>query len=167
MNDITNLKKELDEKIHNLFNDNKAYLEYLLQTKSNFVYRYLETSSDKNIKIKSITPNTLMAKSYESNMGEAFKITDSEIKEGIKNLAKSVPREQKPAVQHSLKTILEDLTVNSGRIIIEAVVNWNFPNFEESKGLYKTKRVSFFYNDPNVFRKELALKYEEACELFS
>ena len=41
MNDINNLKKELDIKIHALFKDNQAYLDYLLQTKKNFLYRYL------------------------------------------------------------------------------------------------------------------------------
>lgn len=167
MNDITNLKKELDEKIHNLFKDNKAYLNYLLQTKSNFLYRYMETSSDKNISIESLDPKTLMATSYESNMGNAFKISDSEIKEGIKALAKSTPREEKPRVQYSLKTTLEELKEDSGKIVIEAMVNWNFPNFEEQKETNKKKRVTFVYNDPNVFRKELALKYEEACELFN
>lgn len=167
MNDITNLKKELDKKIHNLFKDNKAYLEYLIQTKSNFLYRYMETSSDKNIQIQSIDQKTLMAVSYESNMGDAFKIADLEIKEAIKGLAKSVPREQKPRVQYSIKTILEELKEDSGKIIIESMINWNFPNFEVQKDSYKSKRVSFIYNDPNIFRKELALKYEEACELFS
>lgn len=167
MNDITNLKKELDEKIHNLFKDNKAYLNYLLQTKNNFLYRYMETSSDKNILIEGLDPKTLMATSYESNMGDAFKISDPEIKEGIKTLAKSVPREQKPRVQYSLKTTLEELKEDSGKIVIESMVNWNFPTFEDQSGTNKKKRVTFVYNDPNFFRKELALKYEEACELFS
>lgn len=167
MNDITNLKKELDVKIHNLFKDNEAYLEYLLQTKNNFLYRYLETSDQKHTNIESLAPNTLVARSFESNMGDAFKISDPEIKEGIKNLAKSIPREQRPTVQYSLKTILEDLRADSGKITIESSVNWNFPTFEELKGQYKIKRVTFFYNDPNLFRKELALKYEDACELFN
>lgn len=166
MNDINILKKELDEKIHNLFNDNKAYLEYLLQTKNNFLYRYLETSSDKNILIKNLDDKTLAAISYESNMGEAFKIADPEIKEGIKGLAKSIPRENKPSVQYSLKTTLKDFKTDSGTIIIESMINWNFPDFEEQKGSCKKKKVTFSYNDPNTFRKELALRYEEACELF-
>ncbi len=167
INDIANLKKEHDEKIHQIFKDNKAYLEYLLQTKSNFLYRYMETSSDKNILIQSIDQKTLLAVSYESNMGDAFKTSDNEIKEGIKALAKSIPREDKPRVQYSLKTVLEDFKVDSGKIVIEAMVNWNFPSFEIIKGTYKSKRVTFTYNDPNVFRKELALNYEEACEIFT
>lgn len=166
MNDINNLKKELDEKIHNLFKDNKAYLEYILQTKQNFLYRYLETSTDKNLQIESLDDKTLLALSYESNMGDAFKIADPEIKEGIKSLAKNVPRESKPRVQYSLKTILEDVKGENGKIILEAKVSWNFPEFADDKGSYKKKQIVFEYHDPNIFRKQLALKYEEVCELF-
>lgn len=166
MNDLTNLKKELDEKIHNLFKDNQAYLDYILQTKQNFLYRYLETSTDKNLKIESVDAKTLIAKSYESNLGDAFKISDPEIKEGIKQLAKSVSREKNPCVQYSLKTILDDFRGDNGKIILEAKVNWNFPEFNDDKGNFKKKQVVFEYHDPNVFRKKLALKYEEVCELF-
>ena len=166
MNDINNLKKELDTKIHNLFHDNQAYLEYLLQTKNNFIYRYLESTSDKNIQIKNFDSKTLIAESYESNMGEAFKITDKDIKDGIKNLAKSVPRDQNPCVKYSLKTVLEEFLINDGKIIIEASVDWGFPTFSQDDNHFKKKTVTFTYNDPNIFRKELALKYEEACEIF-
>lgn len=167
MNDINNLKKELDEKIHHLFHDNQAYLDYLLQTKSNFIYRYLENSSHKNIQIERLDEKTFIANSFESNMGDAFKISDKEIKEGIKSLAKSVPREHNPRVKYSLKTTLEDFKMDSGKILIEATVDWGFPDFLNHSSSCKKRRVSFSYNDPNVFRKELALKYEEACEIFS
>ncbi|MBC7711931.1 MAG: hypothetical protein H7177_01230 [Rhizobacter sp.] len=167
MNDLINLKKELDEKIHHLFKDNQAYLDYILQTKQNFLYRYLETSTDKNLKIESVDEKTLVATSFESNMGDAFKIADTDIKNGIKQLAKSVPREQNPRVQYSLKTILDDFRGDNGKIILEAMVNWNFPEFTNAKGLNKKKQVVFEYHDPNVFRKQLALKYEEVCELFT
>jgi hypothetical protein len=167
MNDYQNLKIELDEKIHNLFKDNRAYLDYLLQTKNNFLYRYLETSTDKNIAIESLDAKTLLAKSYESNMGEAFKISDGEIKEGIKSLAKSVPREKKPIVQYSLKTTVENIQNDKGKIVIEAKVNWGFPEFADTPGQFKKKKVIFEYNDLTFFRKELALKYEEACDLFN
>ena len=166
MNDINNLKKELDEKIHNLFHDNKAYLEYLLQTKSNFLYRYLETSTDKSIQIKNINNKTLIAESYEANMGEAFKVSDKVIKDGIMNLAKSVPRDQNPRVKYSITTILEEFLVNNGKIIIETSIDWGFPDFLNDNDHSKKKIIVFNYNDPNIFRKELALKYDEACEIF-
>lgn len=167
MNDINNLKKELDIKIHTLFKDQEAYLDYLLQTKKNFLYRYLETSTDKDLKIKSVDDKTLLAESYESNMGDAFKIADQDIKEGIKHLAKTIPREQKPKVQYSLKTTMEDLRADSGKIVIESKINWGFPDFLDEKGNHKKKKVVFTFNDPTIFRKELALMYEEACELFN
>lgn len=167
MNDINTLKKELDIKIHDMFKDNQAYLNYLIQTKKNFIYRYLETSTDKEVKLENIDLKTFTAKSYESNMGEAFKISDLEIKEGIKQLAKNVPRENKPSVQYSLTTTLEDLQLDKGRLIIESKVNWGFPEFNDQKSHLKKKRVVFEYNDPTIFRKELALKFEEACELFT
>lgn len=167
MTDINNLKKELDLKIHEQFRDHKAYLEYLLQTKQNFLYRYLETSTEKNIQVQYSDEKTLLAQSYESNMGEAFKISDVTIKEGIKQLAKSVAREKKPKIQYSLKTTLEDLRGDQGKISIESKVDWGFPDFNANSKTSKTKRILFSYNDPNTFRKELALKFEEACELFN
>lgn len=167
MNDNKNLKQELDHKIHNIFKDHQAYLDYLLQTKQNFLHRYLETSTDKNLQIQNLDEKTLAAISHEENLGEAFKISAAEIKAGITRLAKSVPREEKPCVQYSLKSIFEDLRGDYGKIIIESKVSWGFPEFKEEVGSYKKKRVLFEYHDPNIFRKELALKFEEACELFS
>jgi hypothetical protein len=166
MEDLINLKKELDEKIHNQFKDHQAYLDYILQTKKNFLYRYLETTSDKDIIISNVDEKTLMATSYESNMGNAFKIADPEIKEGIKQLAKNVPREKNPRVQYSLKTILDNFNGDSGKITLESKISWDFPDFKDSQGMYKKKQIIFEYKDPNVFRKQLALKFEEVCELF-
>lgn len=167
MKDIQNLKKELNEKIHNLFHDNKAYLDYLIQTKNNFIYRYLETSNYKNIQIQSADSKTLIAESFESNMGNAFKHSNKEIKNGIKILAKAVSREENPRVKYILKTTLEDFKNDSGKIIIEACVDWGFPDFLNNKSTSQKRTVDFLYRDPNNFRKELALKYEEACEIFN
>lgn len=100
-------------------------------------------------------------------MGEAFKSQDAAIKEGVKNLAKSVPKEKSPRVQYSLKTIIDSAQGDQGNILIEAEVNWDFPDFSETTKNRRIKKVTFSYNDPNIFRKELALKYEEACELFN
>ncbi len=166
MEDLNKLKHELDLKIQNLFRDNQSYLDYLLQTKANFLYRYLETSTDKNLKIENSSLGVLKAESFESNMGEAFKVKDPIIKEGVKELAKSVPKEQKPLVKYSLTTSLEDISANHGKIIIESMVSWDFPEFNLHSKKLKSKRVIFEYSDPNIFRKNLALKYEEACELF-
>lgn len=163
---MKDLKKEFDEKIHNLFKDNDAYLEYLLQTKKNFLYRYLETSADKDIPIHHATEKSLTATSYENNMGEAFKISDPEIKEGIKSLAKSVSRELNPKVRYSLQTDIVDLKGESGKIEITAEVNWGYPDYQNNPESSKRKKIVFQFQDIAAFRKGLALKYEEACELF-
>jgi len=166
MEDLVKLKHELDLKIQQLFKDNQSYLDYLLQTKSNFLYRYLETSQSQNIDIKNPSPGLLKAESYESNLGEAFKIQNGQIKVGIKNLAKSVPKEQKPKVQYCLTTFIEEMSNNHGRIIITSMVNWDFPEFETHSKNAHSKKVIFEFNDPAQFRKQLALKFEDACELF-
>jgi hypothetical protein len=44
-------------------------------------------------------------------------------------------------------------------------INWGFPDFQDpSKRLQKI--VNFNYDELAVFRKQLALKLEEAAELF-
>lgn len=166
MEDLIKLKKELDLKIQNIFQDNQAYLDYLLQTKKNFLYRYLETTTDKNIEILNETEGQLSAHSFEENLGNAFKITDTFVKDGIKELAKSIPRHQNPKVKYSLVTKIEEISENHGKLIIESIINWDFPYFKIDSEKLKSKKVLFEYNDPNVFRKKLALAYEEACELF-
>lgn len=163
---MKDLKKELDEKIHQIFRDNTAYLDYLLQTKNNFLYRYLETSLDKNIKIENINEKTLIATSFENNMGEAFKVTDPIIKEGIKNLAKNTSRSENPKVRYTLKSEIIELAGDRGKIRITAQISWGFPDFENPSSL-KEKSILFEFLDPTIFRKELALKYEDACDLFN
>jgi hypothetical protein len=166
MENTENLKKELDDKIKNHFKDNQAYFEYILQTKKNFIHRYLETSNKENVIIQNLDEKTLVAESFESNMGDAFKISNHEIKNGIKFLAKSIPREKNPTIKYSLKTILNQINENHGKITLIATVDWDFPLFSLEEGKHKSKQVIFDYKDPNVFRKELALKYEEVCDLF-
>ena len=166
MEDLIKLKKDLDLKIQNIFQDNQAYLDYLLQTKKNFLYRYLETSTDKNIAILNETEGQLSAHSFEENMGNAFKINDSSVKDGIKNLAKTIPREQNPKIKYSLITKIDNISGNHGKLIIESCINWDFPLFSMDSEKLKSKRVIFEYTDPNMFRKQLALAYEDACELF-
>ncbi len=160
------LKKELDQKIKTTYSSNQAVLTYFLQTLESFLYRYLETSTDKNIQAMEVAPLKFQAKSYESNMGDAFKISDVEIKEGIKTLAKNFPKEEKPKVQYELSVNFKELNPNHGKLIFEASVNWNYPTFAEELGKFKKKKISFEYDDIGVFRKELALKLEVVCALF-
>lgn len=166
MENINNLKKNLAEKTQQHFQEKEAYLDYILQTKNNFLHRYLENSNNQNIIIQRLDTKTLIATSYEENMGEAFRISDLEIKEAVKNLAKLVTKEHRPKIQYTLETILENLSDGHGKIIIMATINWDFPLFPKKTKAAKTKEIIFSYKDPHEFRKYLAIKYEAACELF-
>lgn len=160
------LQQDFLMKISNLFSNDEAFVEYLFTTKRSFLYRYLETTTDHNINIKALSHNEFVAESFESNMGDAFKSTDKDIKEGVKNLAKQIKREDHPKVQYTLSTKILSFHNAQGKIEIEAAVNWGFPNFDKNTENKKTKSVIFNFSDVAHFRKELALKYEEACELF-
>ena len=130
--DSNQLQSELNEKVQALFKDQGHVLNYLMETKKNFVYRYLETTLDKNIALELINDSLLIAKSFESNMGEAFKISNPKIKNGIKELAKSVPREKEPKVEYTFSTEIKQMNGDKGTLVISATVDWEFPQFSKS-----------------------------------
>lgn len=159
------LQNELIQKLNGQFKNESVFIDYLISTKSNFLYRYLETSTDQDIQIKASKDNEFSATSYEPNMGNAFKVSHQVAKEGIKELAKTVDRTLIPKVQYSIQTHVNNFNNGSGKITILSKISWDFPNYnQEDKSI--SKKVVFNFTDVNQFRKELALKYEEACELF-
>ena len=164
---MIDLKKEQENKVKLAFSNHDALFDYLIETKKNFLYRYLETSSDHDIQMTTPSPNLLLAVSYEPNLGTALKILDPEIKEAIKILAKTIPRESFPKIMYRLKTEIKALTPSGGELIFESTVHWGFPQFLDEGNNYKTKKISFSYQNIAEFRKNLALKLEEACELFN
>ncbi len=165
--DKASLQKELDLKIAGHFQVQKSYIDYLVQTQSNFLYRYLETSTDKDLIIKSDDGKTFYAKSFESNMGDALKLSLPEVKNGVKALAKSVPREEKPAIMLYLASEVKSISDNEGVIVLTSIVSWDFPEFNLANNKLKTqKSVVFEFSDPHQFRKNLALKFEEVCSIF-
>lgn len=156
---------EWQEKVKASFGDEARMYEYLFQTMDNFYYRYLETSTTKDLKTRQLGPHLWGAKSEEGSMVEALKISTPVAKRGIIELAKAVPRAQGPKVQYELACDVEELKSDHGKLAIISVINWGFPDFSaEEKQL--RKRVPFSYTDLAQFRKNLALKLEEACEIF-
>ncbi len=99
-------------------------------------------------------------------MVEALKISDPATKSGIMELAKTVPKAQKPMIKLRLQAKIKELTPERGHLVITASVNWDFPQFLD-KTKVTFKEVDFKYTDLNQFRKELALKLEAACELLT
>lgn len=157
--------QEWQEKVRASFGDESKMYEYLFETMDNFYYRYLETTLNQNLHTKSLGPHLWGAKSQESNMVEALKIKNPVAKKGIMELAKSVPKAEGPSVQYELLVNVEELKPDRGEVDLVAVINWGWPDFEtEDKELKKT--VKFKYSDLGEFRKHLAQKLEEACDLF-
>lgn len=157
--------QEWQEKIRQSFGDEAKLFEYLFQTMDNFYYRYIETTSDKNLKTIPLAPHLWGAKSTETSMVDALKIQNPIAKKGIIELAKAVPKSQGPAVNYELLCNVEELTPDHGKLEIVAIINWGWPDFEDENRRF-TKTVKFEYNDLAQFRKELALKLEEACGIF-
>lgn len=166
MSDTTKQIHDWQDKVKHSFDDEGKLHDYLLSTLDNFLYRYMETTETKNLKSFEMAPYIYGAESFESSMVEALKISNSTIKAGIMELAKTVPKAQKPMVKYRLQTYVKELTPEKGHLVITASVNWDFALFmDKSKIVFK--EVIFKYSDLGQFRKELALKLEAACELFS
>ena len=153
------------EKVRASFGDEAKLYEYLFETMDNFYYRYIETTLNKDLKTTSLAPHLWGARSQESDMVQALKITNPVAKKGIMELAKSVPKAQGPAVQYELLANVEELTADHGEIHIVSVINWGWPDFDDKNKQFK-KTVVFKYSDLAEFRKQLALKLEEACSIF-
>jgi hypothetical protein len=166
MSDTTKQINEWQDKLKHSFDDQGKLHDYLISTIDNFLYRYMETTETKNLKAFEMAPYIYGAESFESSMVEALKITNPVIKAGILELAKTVPKAQKPMVKFRLQTLIKELTTEKGHLVITTSVNWDFPLFMDKTKIC-FKEVDFKYNDLGQFRKELALKLEAACELFS
>jgi hypothetical protein len=158
--------QDWQEHIRESFGDQARLFSYLFETMDNFYYRYLETTLSKDLKTSELAPRMYGALSFESNMMEALKSPNPQAKPGIIELAKSVPKAQNPMVRYGLWSEVMEMTADRGHLRITAEINWGFPEFtDKSKWLQKV--VDFKYEDLAVFRKQLALRLEEACELFS
>lgn len=166
MSDNSKVIHDWQDKLKHSFDDEGKLYQYLFETMENFFYRYLETTENKNLKIFEIAPHIYGAESFESNMVDALKIKDPAAKAGIMELAKTVPKAQKPLVKYRLEARVHELTADKGHLTLSASINWDFPQFFDKSKMTK-REVEFKYSDLGQFRKELALKLESACELFT
>lgn len=157
--------QDWQDKVRESFGDEAKLFEYLFQTMDNFYYRYLETTTDRDLRTTPVGPHLWGARSSEGSMVDALKITNPEAKKGIIELAKSVPKAQGPRVQYELLCDVRELKPDHGELSFISVINWGFPEFNDTSKVCK-KTVSFKYQDLAQFRKELALKLEDACSIF-
>jgi hypothetical protein len=166
MTDNSKLIQDWQDKVKKSFGDERKLYEYLFETMENFFYRYLETTENKGLKVQELQPKCYGAESFESNMLEALKIKNLEAKPGMIEMAKTISRDQKPKVRYRLMTEVKELGPESGHLVLIAEIHWDFPSYQDvTKSA--AKKVDFKYQEFAQFRKELALKLEEACEFFS
>lgn len=165
MKDNDKLIQDWQEHVRASFGQESRLYEYLFETLNNFYYRYLETSTSQNLKTEELAPKTYGALSFEANMREALKDPNPDAKAGIIEMAKSIPHTEKPAVRYGLWVQVLELTQDRGHLRIIAEINWDFPEYQDREKRLQ-KQVDFKYDELAEFRKQLALKLEEASELF-
>ncbi len=155
------LIQERKKKVLETFGDRNNLFSYLFETLDNFYYRYLETSLTKDLHTSELLPNVYGAVSFE-NMLNALKKPHPEAKNGIIALAKD---DRNATVRFGLWVEVSELTQDHGKMKVVSEINWGHPDFQDSSKRIQ-KIVKFEYEDFQVFRKQLALKLEEASELF-
>jgi hypothetical protein len=157
--------QDWQEKIRASFGQESKLYEYLFETMNNFYYRYLETTTDKNLKTIELGPKYYGARSREVSMVDALKLTNPVAKKGIIELAKAFPKGQGPAVEYELSVLISNLGQDKGKLTLKSSINWGFPDFSDQGKMF-VKMVVFEYAELSQFRKELAQKLEEVCEAF-
>lgn len=165
MSDNTKQIQDWQEQVRSSFGDESRLYQYLFETMDNFYYRYLETSLNKNLKTQELSPGRWGAVSFENNLMEALKLKNPKVKPQLIEFAKSIPKSQNPMVRYGLWVEVGELSPEAGELTFTAEINWGFPDFDNSQS-WERKSVKFLYGDLGQFRKELALKLEEASEIF-
>lgn len=153
-------EQQWQQKLHESYQNSDALLKFILLTLDSFSHRYLTNPETK------LMDSVILLESREENLGTALKIKDSEIKEGIKNLAKSVDRAEKPALVSRIWVEIKELKADKGEILVKSEMNWSHPRHLSDASEKKIKIQKFLWDDLTLFRKGFPLALEEVCELF-
>ncbi len=153
-------EREWQQKLHESYQNSDNLLQFISQTLDSISYRYM---TEAHIHFNN---SVILVEAKEENLGIALKISDPEIKEAVKLMAKSVPREQKPALVSRIWVELKELSADQGEITIKSEVNWNHPEHLSDTKLKKIKTKKLVWDDLMIFRKGFPLALEEVCELF-
>lgn len=156
---------EQKQKIAAHFADSQALLDYLFETLNNFYYRYLETTLTQNLHTIELSPKVWGAQSIETNSMEILKIKNPAIRPHLINAAKALGAKGGLKVSYTLGFEPKELATEEGHIVIFSKVDWSISPIEMEKG-HELKEIHFHYHSLAEFRKQLALKLEEACEIF-
>lgn len=157
--------EEQKQKIAAHFSDSQSLLDYLIETLNNFFYRYLETTLSKNLTTTEIAPRKWGAQSVETDSMEILKIKNPAIRPHLIAAAKTLGGKGGLKVTYTLGIEPKELGSDAGEIIVFSKVDWSETPVEMTKN-EEIKEIKFKYQSLHDFRKNLALKLEEACEIF-
>lgn len=161
-----NIKREWEEKIRQAYGDSGHLLKFMSETLENFAYRYISTADFTTPKLEHASEKRWVIRTLENSMVNALKVSNPTAKEGIKQLAKTVPHAQKPTVQYELVCEIFELKADQGKVTVTARINWNYPSFEKSNEQQVAAHKTLQWSDLQVFRKEFPLAVQEVCDLF-
>lgn len=160
------LKREWEQKIRQSYADGDALIRFMRETVDNFAYRYISTGPNPTPKAEFQGEKLLEVRTFEDSMVNALKISHPEAKNGIKELAKAVPKAQRPTVLYALGVEIHELKPDHGKVVVRARVNWSFPEHGLKSGQQVVSSKTFTWDDLQVFRKEFPLALQEVAELF-
>lgn len=163
---LENAKKEWERKMHEAFGASSDLAAYISFTLENFAHRYLANDTTPAPRVEAFGRSGQRVCVKEANMGQAFKTQNPKAREGIKDLAKRVPRTEHPAVLSGLFVEIHDLSPERGHLSITARIDWDFPKLDGSSANKVEKRQDFKWSELQQFRKGFPLALEEVCDLF-
>lgn len=152
--------KQWQEKLRQSFQGQDALIKFATQTLESIAHRYLNSPQLHS------QGNLLYAEAREENMGEALKLSHPELKQQVKELAKRIPRAEKPAIVSRLIIALDELSADRGKVQVRAQASWGHPQHPLDGPQKLEKVLTLSWDDLNVYRKGLPLKLEEAADLF-
>lgn len=153
-------KKEWAQKLRQSFDHAEALMSFLQHTLESFAHRYLTAPTIEG------QGSVLLLEGREPNMGQALKTSHPHIKDAVKALAKSVPREQGPVLVSRVRVEITELTADRGHITLTAQVNWAHPQHLWDAPEKVEKKKVLVWNDLMEFRKGFPLALDEVCDLF-
>lgn len=160
-------KEEIESFINNKnrkqLNSTDAIGDLLTYNLENFAFRYLETTTDKNIKCQS-NGNDYYVQSIESDILEALKWENKTLKKRLIQLCKEFPGSKSKDLK--VRLTLGSKIISKDQVQCYSEVNWSQHNFSKDENYYIEKNVMINYEDPLDLRNTHAKYLEEVATIF-
>ncbi len=143
---------------------NSDYIDhYILETLSNFAYRFFENPNKPEI----IIDGTYRVCALEKGIKEAIKIRNPQLRLGIGELVKKVSKEQGPTILRELRVRMIGMNPqHKGSCEISSRISFGHPDHHFDAGSFVDRNYILNFEDELHLRNVLAKHLEEVCELF-